>query len=109
MTSWMVPGPSSVLLVTKSKSSIIYVTVTKEREDLTDAYLTNAVCIDLSAQICLWQLPAGVVFTSLLNVCVAPAFLLKRSPWGLPSESIFQLNSALCLSLFSHHLLGKLH
>lgn len=91
-------------------SSIIYVTVTKEREDLIDAYLTNAVlhwpvCSDLPQAAACW-----VIFTSLLNVCVAPAFLLKRSPWGLPSEPIFQLNfSALWLSLFSYHLLGKLH
>lgn len=53
-------------------------TATKEREDLIDAYLTNAVlhaplCSDPSAQIRLRQLPAGMLFASLGNVCAAPA------------------------------------
>lgn len=112
----MVPGPSSVLLVTETVSypTIIYMTVTIEREDLVGAYPTSVVlpaplCSDLSAQICLGQLPAGMLLTSLPNVCVAPGPLLRCSPWRLPSEGAFQWDlSALCLSLFSHLLRGKL-
>lgn len=55
----MIPGPSSVLLVTDTVSYpalSFYVTVTEERDGLIDAYRTNAVLCaplrgDLSAQI----------------------------------------------------------
>ena len=86
MTSWMVPGPSSVFLVTKSKSytALSFMWLSQKRGKIWLMLIWQMqFCIDLSAQICLRQLPAGVVFTSFEYLC-SPCLPFEKISLGAP-------------------------